>query len=124
LTPLLLLLLLPLCRAWQKRQAKVAALREQQEYAVSGSTSSSNTGGWSSFFSRHVEMKGPGSSSSSGFAGAGIGGDGDDGSSNDPARREVAALAAAASRAMRRWQLYHEVNKKTAVKALADATVE
>uniref|UniRef100_A0A383W798 J domain-containing protein n=1 Tax=Tetradesmus obliquus TaxID=3088 RepID=A0A383W798_TETOB len=113
-------------RAWQKRQSRMAALREQREYAVSGASSngsSSSGGGWSSFFSRHVDFKGASSSSSSssgGFAGAGVGGDGDDGSSKDPARRKVAALAAAASRAMRRWQLYHEVNKKTAVKALAE----
>jgi hypothetical protein len=113
------------CRAWQKRQYKYAALREQREYAVSGSSnnSSGGSGGWSSFFNRHVEMKGAGGSSG-GSAGAGIGGDGDEGVSNDPARRNVAALAAAASRAMRRWQLYHEVNKKTSVKALAEVGVE
>eukprot|EP00882_Tetradesmus_deserticola_P002356 GHRQ01002514.1.p1 GENE.GHRQ01002514.1~~GHRQ01002514.1.p1 ORF type:complete len:364 (+),score=150.51 GHRQ01002514.1:179-1270(+) len=111
-------------RAWRKRQAKFAELRQQRDGAASGGNSSSG-GGWSSFFSQHVEMKGASSSSNSGNGGsAGAGGDVDDGSSNDPARRKVAALAAAASRAMRRWQLYHEVNKKTAVKALADAAVE
>ncbi|KAF6253685.1 hypothetical protein COO60DRAFT_397361 [Scenedesmus sp. NREL 46B-D3] len=112
-------------RAWRKRQAKFAALRQQRDYAASGNSSSSSSGGgWSSFFSRHVDMKGASSNDDSGFAGAGAGAGGDDGSSSDPARRKVAALAAAASRAMRRWQLYHEVNKKTAVKALADAAAE
>ncbi|KAF8059114.1 DJC76 [Scenedesmus sp. PABB004] len=87
-------------RAWLKRQARAAALREQAEFSVAGG----GAGGWASLFGQHVEMRRPGAAP----GGAG-GADDGDAAGRDPARRRVAELAGAASRAMRRWRQYSRV---------------
>jgi ferredoxin len=81
-------------RAWQKRQAVLAALRRQHEASVQSQ-------GWAGIWSAHVEMRRPGDA---GGVGGGGSDDADAAAARDPARRRVADLAASASRAMRRWR--------------------
>lgn len=116
-------------RAWRKRQANISEIRKQHEYETtfhsnsSNSSSSSNfTSGWASFFNQHVEFRSNNSTN-----------DPDDGDTNgydgeavnrDPERKHIANLAAAASRAMRRWRMHHTVVSATAQKVLCDAKSE
>eukprot|EP00879_Flechtneria_rotunda_P006831 GHRR01007176.1.p1 GENE.GHRR01007176.1~~GHRR01007176.1.p1 ORF type:complete len:277 (+),score=102.75 GHRR01007176.1:433-1263(+) len=104
-------------RAWNKRQANIAALRQQHDYAAAGGGSSSNSvsSGWMSFWSQYVEIKSPESAATDGYSGYGPYADDEAASQNPAQSRRVADLAAAASRAMRRWKVYHKVNSKQKV---------
>lgn len=69
-----------------------------------------------------MEFKSPHSQSNTGFNtnnSYSYGGE-DEETSRDPARRHIAGLAAAASRAMRRWKLHHSVMTAAAQKALTE----
>lgn len=112
-------------RAWQKRQAHIAAIRKQHEYSMQGSSSSSGSffsSGWASFFSQHVEFK---SSTSTAYSDSNSHQDSssreyEESHSEDPNKRHIAGLAAAASKAMRRWRLHHSVVTAAAQKVLTE----
>lgn len=106
-------------------------MRAQQDFAAaSGNSNNPNSGfttGWVSFWNRHVDFTPSGSSSSSGRSS--YGGDGSSSSSSgsddgfnlrDPAARRLAELATAATRAMRRWNMYQRICRP--VKALTDGS--
>eukprot|EP00775_Hariotina_reticulata_P001837 gene1837-2169_t len=107
-------------RAWNKRQANIAAMRRQHEAAAAAANSSqaaaAANSSWNTFWSRYVDFQQP---TDGPFAAGGTGQySSDDGALREPGARKVADLAAAAARAMRRWQVYHRVT--TAQKALTE----
>lgn len=106
-------------RAWQKRQAAIATMRAQQDFAAAGGNSNGSASGfaWVSFWSQHVDFKSS-SSSSSGSGSSSADDEGDVFNFRDPAARRLVELAAAATKAMRRWNMYKRLHKP--LKALPD----
>jgi hypothetical protein len=107
-------------RAWQKRQAAIATMRAQQDFAAAGGNSNGSASGfaWVSFWSQHVDFKSSSAGSSSSSASGSSSADDDVFNFRDPAARRLVELAAAATKAMRRWNMYKRLHKP--LKALPD----
>jgi hypothetical protein len=97
-------------------------MRAEHAFAAAGGHNNNSSGlatGWVAFWSQYVDTNpNHGSSSSSGGGGGGS----DEAASNlrDPAARRLAELASAATRAMRRWNMYQRLCRP--LKALTDGS--
>jgi len=99
-------------------------MRAEQDFAAArgynNDTASGFTTGWVSFWSQHVDFHPGGSSSGGSSSGSSSGSDEETSNLRDPAARRLAELASAATRAMRRWNMYKRLSRP--VKALTDGS--
>lgn len=93
-------------------------MRAQQGFAAAGGNGGDSASGfaWVSFWSQHVDFKASGSSNAGSSASSSD--EGDVFNFRDPAARRLVELAAAATKAMRRWNMYKRLHKP--LKALPD----